>query len=83
MADRPTNVALYCVYLVALNAGDTPSGHLYAMAMKNGVNLDQHLHVISLLKQSGHITETNHLLSITDKGRALTAKLDAVIEAAS
>ena len=42
--------------------GEVPSGHLYAHLMSK-LSLEQYEQVIGVLKQSGLITESNHLLT--------------------
>jgi hypothetical protein len=41
--------------------GEIPSGHLYAQVM-NIIPLSEYNEVIAILKESGKVTETNHLL---------------------
>lgn len=58
-------VALAQIYLDAIGvkgSAGIPSGHLYAMVMGSGVSLETHQRVIALLKESGRVTEVNHLL---------------------
>ena len=77
---RPSNIALFAAYLCAVKeAGEVPSGHLYAIAMEAGVGLAQHLHVLSVLRSSNMVVESNYLLSITDHGRSTAEKLEAIV----
>jgi hypothetical protein len=46
--------------------GEVPSGHLYAHLMSK-LSLEQYEQVISVLKQAGLITESNHLLTWVGK----------------
>ena len=41
--------------------GSVPSGHLYAQLM-GILNLDQYNQIIGILKRSGLVSESNHLL---------------------
>ena len=42
--------------------GSVPSGHLYAQLMGH-LNLDQYNQIIGVLKSSGLVSESNHLLT--------------------
>ncbi len=57
-------------------AGDAgfPSGHLYA-AMMGHVSLDEYQGLLAVAKQIEIVKESSHLLTLTDKGRAMLAKL--------
>jgi|HubBroStandDraft_2_1064218.scaffolds.fasta_scaffold4199101_1 hypothetical protein len=43
--------------------GEVPSGHLYGLAAAPaGMSLENYQQIIDLLKQTGKVTESNHLL---------------------
>lgn len=72
------------VVLAALAEGEAgiyngvPNGHLYA-AIMDKVSLDEWNKVLGVVKRVGWVTETGHLLKITDKGKASLAKMEAVL----
>lgn len=53
-------------YNIIKDAGDVgvPSGHLYALLMERGMELDTYQNLIQFLKDEGLITETNYLLKV-------------------
>src|SRR5687767_4574725 len=59
-----------------------PNGHLFAMLM-DMFDIDQWQKIIHMIKDQGYVTETNHLLQITDKGSQFYAKLKAIFEEGS
>lgn len=54
-----------------------PNGHLYAQLM-NEFDIEQWTKLVALMKDSGLVTETNHLLQSTPKGEALWKQLDQI-----
>lgn len=44
---------------------EIPSGHLYAQLMTSGMTLNQYQQIISMLKRTGLVSESNNLLTWT------------------
>ena len=53
-----------------------PSGHLYA-ALMNQVDLDTYYSILDMMKDSGMITVTSHVVKITAEGRKMVADSEA------
>jgi len=53
--------AVFAVRDAIKELGEVPSGHLYAQLMGD-MSLDTYNQIISLLKKSGKVTESGHLL---------------------
>ncbi len=51
-----------------------PSGHLYA-AMMGHVTIDEYQGLMTVAKTVGLVTESSHVLRITDKGRSVLARM--------
>lgn len=59
---------LVCLYLIGIGVNGIPNGHLYAQTMADGVDLETHNKVISVLKHVGWVEESNFFLTLTQKG---------------
>lgn len=85
MKSKTAIAAIFYTILTALKIakenkplyGGIPNGHLYAQLM-NQFSLDQWISIVEAMKQSGLITESNHLLKITDRGEDMHKELDAI-----
>jgi hypothetical protein len=62
--------------------GGVPNGHLYVHLM-NEFTLEEWTILITSMKGSRLLTETNHLLRITTKGEDLLAQLEAIYKTAA
>lgn len=72
-AQREALRKLVEIVLETIEAGGelgAPSGVLYAGLMHLGMRLDQYETLINSLKEVGLVTESAHLLKLTDVGRA-------------
>jgi hypothetical protein len=70
------NAYLSVIIETVYESGDAGciSGHLYA-AMMSRVTLDEYNGLLSVAKQADILTESGHVLRLTDKGRMVLAKL--------
>lgn len=73
------NTQLICLYIVGIGANGTPNGHLFAHSMSDGVDLELHNKLISVLKHVGWVQESNWFLTLTEKGLAKHAELVKVL----
>lgn len=55
--------------------GSIPSGHLYAAVMGH-INIDLYDALISKMIEMKYITKSNHLLTITETGRAYESRVE-------
>lgn len=88
MKDKAEIAAVFYTVLGALKAakesphstmGGIPNGHLYAQLMEV-YNIDMWTKIVQALRSSGHVTESNHLLVITDKGTKLWEDLHKIYQ---
>ena len=63
------DVQLVALYVVAIGHNGTPSGHLYAKTMSDGVDLDKHTKLLGVLKKVGWVEENGYYLTLTEKGK--------------
>lgn len=59
-----------------MGAEGAPSGVMYA-AMQSRVSLQEYQSVLGIALQGGLVEQTAHLVTITEKGRAIVAKIAA------
>lgn len=72
--DKETVIRYVAAIVESVNeAGNVgvPSSTVYLAFQQNGVGLDQYNQLIDLASKSGLITNQNHRLAITEKGRSL------------
>lgn len=72
----------YTVLVACLRGKETglngvPNGHLYSQLM-GAMDFEHYTSLIELMKSSGLITETGHLLQSTPKGETMFAQLHAI-----
>jgi phosphopantetheinyl transferase (holo-ACP synthase) len=77
MTRNEANQYLAVILETVAKAGKSgaPNGYLYAAFNSKGMTLDEYQMLISLAKSGELIEESNHLLTITDKGREMVAKI--------
>ncbi len=79
MTRKEANIHLAAILttLAEIPAG-APSGHLYA-AMLTEVSLSDYQMLIGICKGGSLITEAHHVITLTDKGRALVKQIKVTI----
>jgi hypothetical protein len=70
---------LIVLYVVSIGANGIPNGHLFAQAMADGVSLDTHMKLLSVLKKVGWIEESHYFLTLTQKGLAKHGEFAAIL----
>ena len=77
--DRQTANRILAAILetVASEESGAPSGVMFAALQASGVSLDDYRELLSIAKAVGLVTEENHVVSITSKGRETVAKIVA------
>lgn len=65
---------IIAMYVIAVGIDGSPNGYVYVKMMSqpvDGVTVDLDLHtaIVGALKQDGMMTESNHFLTLTEKGR--------------
>lgn len=73
------DVQLIALYIVAIGAGGTPNGHLYAKVMADGVDLEKHQQLLHVLKKVGWVEESGFFLTLTHKGMEKHNELSKVL----
>lgn len=59
--------------------GGVPSGHLYASLMGQ-MDLTTYQRIIETIKSAGWVTESGHLLTATERGKAIGAKVNEALK---
>ena len=78
MTRREINVYLAAIITTIADMPEgAPSGHLYAGLMGQ-MDLSSYQLLIGVCKDAGLIAESNHLITLTDKGREVVVKLKAM-----
>ena len=75
------NVAAAGILAACAGAGrlGAPAGHMYAALMGNGYSLQDFEQIMGALVQSGHVVKHGECYTLTAKGAALNASIDAAI----
>lgn len=77
MNEKEIKIYLAAIILTLGETGGSPSGHIYAVLM-NKLNLDQYNLILEIGKKIGFIQESNHFLTLTEKGEGAAEKLSMV-----
>lgn len=67
---------LVAMYIVGIGTNGIPNSHLWMAIDKQMADLDRHTRLLGALIDGGLVKESNHFLTLTEKGLEMNKKLE-------